>query len=164
MDTLEEERVEAVRRYLSGESAESICEDIGRSERWLYKWLSRYNPSNPEWNKDHSRAPNNISNKTPGEIEKTVLRIRDQLKSNCGFYGSLSIQWTMEDLGYKNIPHENTIKKILKRNGRIELPKSSNSYKPKNIPYPKIETDRKPNILHEMDYLGPRYLGWIPLL
>jgi len=43
MGTLEEDRKEAVRRYLSGESVTSISRNIERSRTWLYKWLDRYN-------------------------------------------------------------------------------------------------------------------------
>jgi putative transposase len=158
MGTLEDERKEAVRRYLSGESVTSISRNMGRSRKWLYKWLNRYNPKDPNWYKGLSRAPHNIPHKTPPGTEDLILKIREKLKTGGTFYGPLSIQWTMEDLGYEQIPHESTIKNILRRNGKIEQRKSVNCYKPKNIPYPKIEPKGEPNILHEMDFLGPRYL------
>jgi putative transposase len=158
MSILEKERKEAVRRYLSGDSIEYICKDLRKSERWLYKWIRRYKSGNPEWFKNKSRAPNNIPHKTPNHIEETVIEIRHKLKDNGGFYGPLSIQWEMEDIGYNYIPHENTIKNILRRNGEVEQEIVSKHYKPRGIPYPKIEAKGRVNLLHEMDYLGPRYL------
>lgn len=158
MEKLEGERKEAIKRYLSCEPVEAIFREIGRSKRWFYKWIGRYDPKDPYWYKSRSRAPHNTPHKTPPGIEDVVLKIREKLKKEDTFYGPLAIQWTMEDLGYNEIPHENTIKKILKRNGKIEPHKSKNEYKPKNIPYPKIEVDMKPNIVHEADFLGPRYL------
>jgi len=158
MKTLEEERIEAVRRYLSGESVVSICKDLERSEPWLYKWVNRYDPTVHEWGKDLSRAPHKVANKTPPEVENIVLRLRDRLKNENLFYGPLAIQWSIEDLGYKNVPHINTIKQILKRHNKIEPRRSKDRYKAKNIPYPKIDPNEEPNILHEMDFLGPRYL------
>jgi len=158
MKTPEEERIVAVRRYLSGDPIESIYKDLGRTEQWLFKWVKRYDPTNPKWCESRSCAPHNIPNKTPMEIEKTVLSIRDRLKSANEFCGALAIQWAMEDLGYEKVISESTIKAILARYGKIESRKSSGRYKPKNIPYPKIEPNGKPNILHEMDFLGPRYL------
>ncbi len=158
MKTLEEERREAIKRYLSGESAASICKDLERSKPWLYKWVNRYDPTVHEWSKDLSRAPHNVANKTPPKVEDIVLSLRDRLKKENLFYGPLAIQWSIEDLGYKNVPHINTIKQILKRHGKIEPRKSRSKYKSKNIPYPIIEHNGKPNIVHEMDFLGPRYL------
>ncbi|MEJ2355187.1 MAG: hypothetical protein P8Y62_04705 [candidate division WOR-3 bacterium] len=159
MSILEKERKEAVRRYLSGDSIEYICNDLRKSARWLYKWIKRYKSGNSEWFKNKSRAPNNIPHKTPNHIEETVIEIRHKLKENDGFYGPLSIQWEMEDIGCNYIPHENTIKNILRRNGEIEQEIISKHYKPRGIPYPKIEAKGRVNLLHEMDYLGPRYLN-----
>jgi len=159
MGTLEEDRKEAVRRYLSGESATSIGRNMERSRTWLYKWLDRYNPKNGNWYKNRSHVPHNIPHKTSHRIEELILKIREKLKNEDTFYGPLSIQWTMEDLGYEKIPHENTIKNILRRNGKIEPRRSLSNYKPKNIPYPEIKSKREPNIVHEMDFLGPRYLN-----
>lgn len=158
MKTPEQERIEAVRRHLSGESAVSICKELEKSKAWFYKWLDRYDPVVHEWSKDFSHAPHRIVNKTPPEVENIVLSLRDRLKETNEFYGALAIQWAMEDLGYRNIPHVNTINKILKRHGKIEPRRTNSRYKLKNIPYPKIDPDGEPNILHEIDFLGPRYL------
>lgn len=158
MNTLEGERKEAVRRYLSGEPVMSISKDMGRSRPWIYKWIDRYDPEDDNWYKSLSRAPHNIPHKTPPGTEDLILKLRKKLKDEGTFYGPLPIQWAMEDLGYKEIPHQNTIKNVLRRNGKIEEPKNSNGYKSKNIPYPKIESKGKPNKVHEMDFLGPRYL------
>jgi len=158
MRTLKEERIEAVRRYLSGEPIKSIYKDLKRTEQWLFKWVKRYDPTNLKWSESRSHVPQNVANKTPQETEKTIIYLRDRLKEANEFYGALAIQWSMEDLGYRNVPHINTINKLLKKYGKIEPRKSSDRYKPKNIPYPKIESNEEPNILHEMDFLGPRYL------
>jgi len=158
MTPLEEERIEAVRRYLSKEPTKDICNNLGRTEQWFFKWVNRYDPEDPEWYKSHSCTPHKIVNKTPPEIENTILGIRAKLKNANEFYGALAIKWAMEDLGYRKIPSNTTIKRILKRYNKIEPQRSSARYKPKNIPYPKIEANGKPNILHEMDFLGPRYL------
>ena len=102
--------------------------------------------------------PPRIANKTPPEVENVVLSLRDRLKNESLCYGSPAIQWAIEDLGYKNIPHINTIKQILKKHGKIEPRENISRYKPKNIPYAVIEHNGEHKILHEMDFLGPRYL------
>ena len=158
MTPTEEERIEAVRRYLTKEPAEDIYNDLGRTEQWFFKWVNRYDLEDPEWYKSHSCTPHKIANKTSLEIENAILGIRAKLKNANEFYGALAVQWAMEDLRYKNIPSETTIKRILKRHNRIEPRRSNNRYKPKNIPYPRVEPNGEPNLLHEMDFLGPRYL------
>ena len=158
MTPIEEERIEAVRRYLSKEPTKGIYNNLKRTKQWLFKWVNRYNLGDPEWYKSYSRTPHKIANKMPHEIGNAILGIRTKLKNANQFYGVLAIQWAMEDLGYKNIPSETTIKRILKRHNRIEPRRSNNRYKSKNIPYPKIESNGEPNIIHGMDFLGPRYL------
>jgi len=49
MASTEQERIDAVSRYLLGEAASAICRALGRSRYWLYKWLKRYDPANPAW-------------------------------------------------------------------------------------------------------------------
>jgi len=40
-------RKTAVERYLQGERAEDICQDVGRSVRWLRKWVQRRRAGGP---------------------------------------------------------------------------------------------------------------------
>jgi len=39
----EQERIDAVDRYLKGERRSKICKSLGRSRVWLWKWIGRYN-------------------------------------------------------------------------------------------------------------------------
>jgi len=44
--TLEEKlRIKAIVRYLDGVNPKPICEDLGRSKKWFYKWLNRFDPT-----------------------------------------------------------------------------------------------------------------------
>jgi len=61
----------------------------------------------------------------------------------------------MEDLNYEYIPSISTINAILKRNNLIEH--NEKRFNPKGKNYPSIKCER-PNELHEVDLLGPRYL------
>ena len=59
MDTLVSEqalRREAVRRYLEGQRPCTICQDLGRTRPWFYKWWGEYQ-RNPKTDfSDHSRS------------------------------------------------------------------------------------------------------------
>ena len=56
----EQERIDAVNRYLKGERPVDIFKTFGRSKGWLYKWIGRYNNAKREgkrkWFQEHSRA------------------------------------------------------------------------------------------------------------
>lgn len=41
MDIEEEERIEALNRYIKGDKPSIICRDAGRSEKWLFKWVNK---------------------------------------------------------------------------------------------------------------------------
>jgi Homeodomain-like domain len=70
-----QERRDAIRRYLQGESASAICRSLGRTRYWFYKWLKRYDPANPSWFQDHSRIPHQVGHKTSLEVEQLVCQL-----------------------------------------------------------------------------------------
>ena len=55
----EERRKEAVRRRLAGESPTEIAEALGRTTRWVRKWVARHSEEGHQdgWAEGHSRAP-----------------------------------------------------------------------------------------------------------
>lgn len=55
--TEQQRRIDAITRFLQGEPASVICKALGRSRRWFYKWLKRYDPGNSGWAYSLSRAP-----------------------------------------------------------------------------------------------------------
>ena len=66
------ERAVAVQRFLQGEDPQAICASVGKSTRWLYKWVARHTPDNPAWCEDQSRKPLISPHRTPAEIEDIV--------------------------------------------------------------------------------------------
>ncbi len=69
---IQKKRANAVQRYLAGEAPESICASLGKTTRWLYKWVSRYTHDDPRWCEGHSRRPLSSPHRTPAEIEDIV--------------------------------------------------------------------------------------------
>ena len=106
----EQERIDAVDRYLKGERPSEICKSLRRSRSWLQKGIRRYNDSEKsskmEWFRDKSGAPKNIHRKTDLEIEQLVTTVRKSLlngttedtKYRC--IGAVEIQFRMHELGY----------------------------------------------------------------
>ena len=155
MANAEQERIDAICRYLRGESASAICRSLGRTRYWLYKWLKRYVPADPTWARAHSRAPHRAACKTRPDVEQLVAEIRSRLvATKYAQRGALAIQWQLQQLGVAPLPALWTINRILKRQGLVAKPPA---YVPRGTAYPALEA-RHPNAVHQLDLVGPRYL------
>jgi hypothetical protein len=146
------QRMRAVERFLSGEAPEAICASMGRSRAWLYRWAKRYSVNDDAWCHSQSTKPNNVTNRTPFEIEEIVKMVRLNLYNQDLFCGAQAILWELEDLGVKPLPSVRTINRILSRNGLTH--RRTGKYEPKGTPYPKLPA-LLPNQTHQMDLVGP---------
>jgi transposase-like protein len=75
----ENRRQLAVKRYLDGDPIEVICQEMGCSKSWLYKWKNRYQAAEPTWSQEHSRRPKTTPTKTPEAIEAAIIELRQTL-------------------------------------------------------------------------------------
>jgi len=153
-------RVEAVRRRLAGESPEWIARSLGRSRRWVSKWVARHDPA-CEWAAD--RKPGRVVNRTDAALEAQVVAVRCRLAENpWAQIGSDAIAWELSKLGV-GAPCTRTIERILARTGTVgqrrrERPRS------KGLPYPAPSAERAGD-LHQADLVGPRHLdGGMPFV
>ena len=120
----EEERINAIQRYLEGEKPVEIYRSTGRSKRWFNKWLSRYKTGRGGWYKDLPKKATVIPNKTDERIEQAIVNLRKSLMDGTADFarysrvGAEAIRFQMEELGYEpsEIPSISTIKRIIKRN------------------------------------------------
>jgi transposase InsO family protein len=151
-----QERASAVQRYVAGEDPESICASLGRSRRWLYKWLARYIPDDSAWYEDLSRRPLISPHRTAAEIEKIVELVRWSLYNKNLFCGSQAIRWEMEDMNVQPLPSIRTIDRILCR--RELTHRRTGRYEPKGKKYPELPS-LVPNQTHQLDLVGPCYLS-----
>ena len=149
-------RIEAVRRFLTGERpASKIYRSLNKNKQWFYFWLNRYQPGHKYWYKDLSKTNKVISNKTNEKTEELVCNIRERLvKTKYAQIGAIAIQWEFKKLGLKAPPIW-TINRIIKRNGLVKKPQV---YEKRSKTYPEIKTTGH-NQLHQLDIIGPRYLG-----
>ena len=152
---IKQERLKAVQRFFDGEDPDDICASLGRSRSWLYKWVTRYAPDNPQWFEDRSRRPLSSPCRTPAEIEKIVEMVRLNLYNKGLFCGNQAIQWEMLDMEVQPVPSLSTIGRILRR---CELThRRTGRYIPKGKKYPKLSAV-SPNQTHQVDLVGPCYL------
>ena len=154
-DDIQQQRTRAVKRFLNGEKAESICSSLGRSRAWLYKWLGRYLEGDPGWGKSRSQRPLSTPTHTPIEIEEIVKLIRLNLYNRGLFCGAQAIRWEMEEFGVQPLPSIRTINRIISRYGLTH--RRTGVYEPKGKVYPKLPS-LLPNQTHQADWVGPCYL------
>jgi putative transposase len=153
---IQKERTVAVRRFIQGENPEVICTSMGKSRRWLYKWVARHTPDDPAWYDDQSRKPLTSSHRTPAEIDEIVEMVRLSLYNKGLFCGNQAIQWELEDMEVQPIPSLRTISRILCR--RDLTHRRTGRYEPKGKAYPVLPA-LLPNQTHQVDLVGPCYLS-----
>jgi putative transposase len=156
-------RQEAVRRHLAGEDAASIGADMGRSERWVYKWVARHEVRGGDgWFVSESRRPERSPNATGVDTVSLLLAARDRLEADPRAQrGATAIAWELVSMGVEEgtLPATRTMERILSREGRSKpRQRVGQRYKPKGTPYPGRAARCRPGVLHEIDPVGPRYL------
>ncbi len=110
----------AIQQFLQKRSPVSIYREIGRSKKWFFKWLQRFQSGDPEWYRDHSKAPHAQPHQTPKEMQNLVKNIRIQLEETpYAQVGISAIKWQCQGLGVM-LPSDRTINRILKREGLIK--------------------------------------------
>jgi len=157
MNKKEEEqlRIKAIARYVEGEKPSNIYSDLGRSKSWFFKWLKRYSNGGELWYKSLSRAPKTVNKSVKPCTERSIVKTKKRLENTkYAQIGALAIKWELTKLNIKP-PQIWTINRILKREGLIK--KREKGYKSKGKIYPSIAID-KPNKLHQVDLVGPRYI------
>ena len=156
----EELRVEAVRRRLAGESPEAIAAALGRTSRWVRKWVARHAEEGHDiaWAAGQSRAPHHSPNRTVDELRAQIIGARERLVANPrAQYGSLAVQWELRRLGVDPIPPARTIERVLAQAGLSRPRRRQAGYVSKGVPYP-APVDIEPGTTHQIDMVGPRHL------
>lgn len=157
-------RQNAVHRYLAGEeTAQDICLDLGKSRPWLYRWVDRYDPSDPAWFCDQSHAPHQPAGKTPEHIENRIVHLRQKLDKRTtpdtryANRGAEALYWQLGGDDNAALPTPRTCHRILIRRGVIDpaAPPETAERASKSYPAP---VARQVNAVHQFDLIGPRYL------
>lgn len=156
----EEVRREAVRRRLAGERPEDIAAALGRTSRWVRKWVARHGEDGDQdgWARGRSRAPHTSPTRTPDELRDQILAARERLVANPrAQYGSLAIAWELRRIGVDPIPPSRTIERVLSRAGLSRPRRRSPRYVSKGVPYPTLG-GVEAGTTHQVDMVGPRHL------
>lgn len=165
MDIEEQERIEAVNRYIRGDKPANIYGEMNRSETWLFKWVKRFKSGDREWYKSQSTAPNNPGRATCEDIERAVVNTRIALiegnehESKYLGVGADSIQYRMEKLGFSKgeIPSVSTIKRIVKKHN-LKVNKRERYKRVKSKKRYTLLNPTQIGEMHQIDFVGPRFI------
>ena len=105
---------------MSGEKPKAIYTDLGRSKKWFFKWLKRYQTGLKDWYKDQSKAPRNSPSRI-AEIERQrIVEVRKRLESESfAQIGASAIKWELHKSGDR-FPSDRTINRVLKEEGLVK--------------------------------------------
>ena len=147
-------RKQAISRYENGESPKQIYQSLGKSKKWLFKWLKRYKNGGDNWSEELSRRPHHSKEKIEKTMEQAIIDTRKKLEGTLyAQIGALNIKWHLEKQGLAP-PPISTINKVLKRNSLV---KKRHRYEPRGTNYPALKAGQS-NFMHQFDLVGPRYL------
>jgi transposase InsO family protein len=120
-----------------------LCRRFGISRTTGYEWLRRFRESGVGGLEERSRKPLESPTRTPEEMERRVLELRDTTH-----WGARKIAKRLRVLGVENAPPRTTVNNVLKRHGRITAEESA-----KHHAWHRFE-HHEPNDLWQMDFKG----------
>jgi transposase InsO family protein len=104
----------------------ALCRELGISRQTLYKYRRRFEAEGPAGLIERSRRPVSSPNQVPIETEEAIVRLRKELKPDCG---AQTIAYHLQRRGHA-VPSVATIHRVLVRRGMVtpqpnKRPKSS---------------------------------------
>jgi len=147
-----DERLRFVARLLEGEKMASVCRQFGISRKTGYKIFNRYKDIGLLGLENQCRTPYRYANKLPFQVEKTILRI----KQDHSTWGAPKIRDKLiKAFPMIRPPAQSTIHAILDRNGLVKR-RRRRRYKAKGTG---LTDAQSPNELWCADYKGEFRLG-----
>lgn len=147
-----DERLRFVARLLDGDKMAVVCRDFGISRKTGYKIFSRYKDVGLRGLEDRAKSPYRHPNKLPFQVEKAILRIKQEHDS----WGAPKIREKLIKV-YPVIspPAASTIHAVLDRHGLVKR-RRRRRYKAQGT---ELSNARSPNTLWCADYKGQFLLG-----
>jgi len=119
---MEEEtlRKMAIEQFLRGKTPVTLYREMGRSKKWFFKWLNRYQSGDPDWHRDHPKVPRSHPRQTQPEIRELLTTIRKQLEGHpYAQIGASAITWELDKLGVIP-PSDSTINRVIRKAGLVK--------------------------------------------
>ena len=142
-----DERMKFIGRLLEGDKMAELCREFGISRKTGYKFWGRYKEIGLHALTDRTRRPIRYANQLPMEVEKEILRIKQEKPS----WGSPKIREILKRK-YPEVktPAKSTIHSILDRHGLVNR-RRRKRFKLEGTP---LSSTKNPNDLWCADYKG----------
>jgi putative transposase len=112
-----DERLRFVARLLEGDSMSKVCREFGISRKTGYKIFNRYKDSGIQGLEDRARSPYRHANKLPFQIERSILRLKQEHPT----WGAPKIRDKLVKLFPQlKPPAKSTIHSVLDRHGLVK--------------------------------------------
>lgn len=147
-----DERLRFVARLLDGDKMAVVCREFGISRKTGYKMFNRYKDFGLRGLEDRAKNPYRHPNKLPFQVEKTILRIKQDHDS----WGAPKIREKLiKEYPVISPPAASTIHAVLDRHGLVKR-RRRRRYKARGTG---LSNARSPNALWCADYKGQFLLG-----
>jgi transposase-like protein len=115
----EDRRHQALARYLAGDKIEDICQEMGCSKSWLYKWRDRYRADDPMWAQERTRCPRSHPRQLPERIETAIVHLaRTLAPKGTGRVSATDIRQALQEQAIEPLPSRRTIYRVLQRHNK----------------------------------------------
>jgi transposase-like protein len=115
----EDRRHQAIARYLAGDHIEEICQELGCSKSWLYKWRDRYQANDPTWAQEQTRRPKSNPRQTLDTIAEAIIHLYQAWESQESGRPSVATIWqALKEQGLAPLPSRRTIYRIVQRHSK----------------------------------------------
>lgn len=145
-------RVFAIGLVSDGWSQSDAAGRVERSDRWLRKWLRRYEASGEDGLRDRSRVPLHQPTRTDLAAVARVLDKRNEfVGGEFDSIGAEAIRYELFEEHFEPLPSLTTIERILRRHGAVGEKKKTRKRRG-----PSFNDIRTPGIYQQIDWVGPR--------
>ena len=104
---------------MPGANIRGLARRFGISPETAYKWLGRYRAGGPGGLSDRSRCPKTSPWRTAGDVEAQVVALRAE--HPC--WGGRKLHALLAQAGVERVPSPSTITEILRRHGKLTVPR-----------------------------------------
>lgn len=147
-----DERMKFIVRLLDGQRMSELCREFGISRKTGYKIWNRYQHSGVEAFTDRSRRPYRYANQLPVQVEKSILRLKEEKP----YWGAPKIlELLMRRYPDIKPPAKSTVHAVLDRHGLVKRRRPRRN-KAMGTP---LSLSKQPNDLWCVDYKGEFMLG-----
>src|SRR5215813_5351887 len=143
-----DERVKFIARFLEGEKVSGLSREFGISRKTAYEIIERYQDTGLEGLTDRSRRPYRHANQLPFQIEKLIVRLKEEKPT----WGAPKIRERLRRL-YPDVhlPAISTVHAVLDRHGLVKRRSRHRRERREGTP---LSQAQQPNDLWCADYKG----------